>query len=256
MNLEKYDCFLLDLDGVLLRSSKLIKGAKKSLNELKKRGKVVILSNNSTRSRKGMENRLQKAGLNIKKNEIVNSSYITARYLKNQYGPSKVYAIGEGGLEEELKLANHSVVEPEKANFLIVGMDRFFDYQKLNDGLQCMLTGARFFATNTDPTYPTKDGQLPGAGSMVGAVKGLGFYPQKVLGKPSASSVDIAMDFAGETNKERCLLIGDRLETDILAAENAGIDSLLVLTGITTRGDVSNSKIKPTYVKESLSLLH
>lgn len=253
--LGKYRAFLIDLDGVLVRGGQPLPGAAEALQRLKGLGKVIVLSNNSTRSRRAFAQRLQGLGFAVAPEEVVNSAYILARRLLELAGPSPVFTIGEEGLKEELELAGHRLVGPEEAAFLAVGMDRELSYEKLLLALRALRRGARFFAANADPTFPTPEGEVPGAGAVVGAITGMGFPPEEVVGKPSEVAFRVALEAAGISEPRACLVIGDRLETDILGAARAGLDSALVLTGVTSPKELAGSPVKPTYVAASLAAL-
>jgi HAD superfamily hydrolase (TIGR01450 family) len=252
---ENYCAFLIDLDGVLVRGSAPLPGAVEGLKSLKALGRAIVFSNNSTRSRRAFAARLQGIGLPIEPDEVVNSAYIVSRHLLELAGPSAVFTVGEEGLRDELQLAGHRLAGPEEAQFLVVGMDRHLTYEKLSQALQALRRGARFIATNADPTFPTPEGPIPGAGAVVGAISGMGFPPEEIVGKPSPIAFRVALQAAGISDARGCLLIGDRLETDILGAERAGMDSVLVLTGVTCRAEVERSSVRPTYVAESLAVL-
>ena len=267
LELARYRAFLVDLDGVLIRGQEPLPGAAEALQRLKELGRVIVFSNNSTRSRRAFAERLTQLGLALTPEEIVNSAYIAAQHLRGLAeagagaGSAQVYVIGEEGLREELELAGHRLVPPEEAEFLVVGLDRALTYEKLAGALRALLRGARFIATNVDPTLPAPGGLLPGAGAIVGAIQGMGFPPEVVVGKPSIIAFKVALATAG-VSPEECLVIGDRLETDILGANRAGLDSVLVLTGVTKREDLERQERgegkqdeKPTWIVESLPAL-
>ncbi len=255
LKVENYRAFFIDLDGVLVRSSTPLPGVDKTLRKLKKNGQVIIFSNNSILSRKTLSHRLNKKGLHIEPEEIVNSAYVVARYLSDIAGPTGVFVIGEDGIKDELKLAGHRLVKPEEAKYLVVGMDRQISYQKLSQALKALRKGAVFIASNADPVFPTLNGIIPGAGSMVGAIEGMGYPPKKIVGKPSSTATKIAMETAGVCNPDECLIIGDRIDTDIAAARKMRMHSSLVLTGVTRREDLKESDIQPTWVMENLTSL-
>jgi 4-nitrophenyl phosphatase len=256
LNLQRYRTFLVDLDGVLVRGSRVISGAGDALTALRELAPIVVLSNNSTRSRRSFAEGLQKRGLLVKPEEIVNSAYVVARHLREIAGPSPVFALGEEGLVEELQLAGHEIAEPEDARFLVVGLDRALTYEKLAQALQALLRGARFLATNADPTYPAPQGLIPGAGAMVGAIRGMGYEPAAIVGKPSEIAFRVAMEAAGVFDPQKCLMIGDRLDTDIAGATRLGMDTALVLTGVTTPEDLERwTGPQPSWVAESLAEL-
>ncbi len=251
--LENYRAFLVDLDGVLIRSSEVIPGAAEALLKLKEIGRVVLLSNNSTRSRRTFAEGLERTGFAVEPEMIVNSAYVVAQYLLERHGPSRVFVLGEEGLLDELEQAGHLLVSPEEAQFLVAGLDRHFTYDKLTGALQALLGGARCIATNDDPTFPVPGGQIPGAGAIVGALAGMGFPPQEIVGKPSAIAFEIALKAAGVSDPGECLVIGDRLETDIAGAARMEMDSVLVLTGVTNSKELEQSEIQPTWIAESLA---
>jgi len=252
--LGRYVAFLLDVDGVLVRDRDPIPGACEALEELKNRGRVILLTNNSTRSRAETARRLAALGFDISPEEVVTSSYVAARYLLEEFGPRKVWVIGEEGLSQELAAAGHALVPPEEAEWIVAGMDRALTYDKLAQALRGLLGGARFLATNRDATFPTPEGLLPGAGAVVGAIEGMGFPPEQVVGKPSAIAFRIALEVA-RAEPGCALMVGDRLETDILGAQRAGLDTALVLTGVSRPNDVRRLGIKPTWVAEDLAAL-
>lgn len=254
-DLRHYDAFFLDVDGVLVRGSHPIDGAVDALRELTSVGQVFILTNNSTRSRKQHAEQLCSLGFSVSSNEVIASSYVVAEYLRDTYGPTVVWPIGEGGLSDELRLSGHRIAsEPEQADCVVAGMDRSIDYRKLADGLRALNAGARFVATNQDGTFPTPDGLKPGAGAIVGALCGMGFAPEITVGKPASASYDIARAMT-EVDVNKILMVGDRLETDILGGNQCGLDTLLVLTGISSESEIAESRIHPTWVADSLMAL-
>lgn len=225
---------LIDLDGVILRGETPIEGSIDRVHELRKNFNVLFLSNNSTRSRVSFAQKLETMGMEVSPDEIVNSAYATARYLAER-GTFEVHVVGEKGLKEELRNAGHLVVD-RGADYVVAGMDRKVTYQKLDDGLQELLQGALFVATNIDPTYPTEDGQHPGAGCVVGAFRGMGFDPETVVGKPSEELMLYAAETVG-AEPEECVVVGDREETDIEGAHRAGMKSVLVKSGVSDGPD-------------------
>ncbi len=249
--LRSYRAFLLDVDGVLLRGGDVIPGAIAGVTRLQQRQKVLLLSNNSTRSREQVAHRLQNAGFPIEKGDIVTSAFIASQYLREHYGPVRVWTLGEEGLDLELLAAGHELVPPGEADWVVAGMDRNLNYARLAQGLRALLAGARLLATNEDATFPTPEGPQPGAGAVIGAFKGMGFSPHAVVGKPSKIAFQIALERA-ECKPEEALMIGDRLETDILGALEAGVDSALVLTGVTTDEMVNIDAPASRFVADSI----
>lgn len=250
--LGRYKGFLLDIDGVLVRGGKALPGAKEALEELRKRGPVLLLTNNSTKSRAGTAKRLMEAGIPAKAEEVLPSSFVAAKFLRGEFGPVRYWFIGESGIPEEMEALGHILVGPEEAEWLVVGMDRNLSYEKLSQALRALLRGARLLATNEDPTFPTPEGLVPGAGAVVGALRGMGFPPEIVVGKPSPIAFRVALNLLG-FHPEEVLMIGDRLDTDVAGAKALGMDTALVLSGVTSREDLLGAKNKPTFVAEDLA---
>ncbi|MBS3787609.1 HAD-IIA family hydrolase [Candidatus Bipolaricaulota bacterium] len=251
-NLNNYEAIFVDMDGVVVMSSQLIPDAPQALVELGNFGDVFILSNNSTRTREKFAANLANMGIDLPPSSIINSAFVLARYLRELKGTTKAFVVGEEGLDKELELMGHKVVQPEEAEIIAVGMDRNISYKKLDCALTGLLSGAEFYGTNADKTFPTPEGESPGAGASVGAIKGMGFEPKRIVGKPSSIAAKIAMEVAGTDKPEDCLVIGDRLETDILMAERAEMDSALVMTGVETKKSLEDSDIEPTYIFDDL----
>jgi len=250
---KAYDAFFLDADGVLIREKHAIDGAAEAVARLREIGRVLILTNNSTRSRQQHAALLSDLGFDIAADEVVASGYVAAMHLRQTHGCVAVWPIGEAGLIDELLAHGHRIASrPDDADWVVVGMDRSIDYPGLANGLRALERGARLLATNQDGTYPTPQGPMPGAGSIVGAFRGMGFDPEITIGKPAPTLYETAVGLAG-VERTKALMIGDRLETDIDGASRCGIDSLFVLTGISRREHVVQSGIVPTWIAASLT---
>jgi len=253
--IDAYDAYLLDVDGLLVRDSAPISGAAAALATLNEAGRVCLLTNNSTRSRRQHAEQLVRLGFDVRTDQVLSSSYLAAEYLRDAHGLASVWVIGERGLRDELLAAGHRLADrPEVADTVVVGMDRGISYGSLADGLRALRSGARFIATNDDATFPTPGGVQPGAGAMVGALRGMGFAPSAVIGKPSPIAFRMALRALGASS-ERVVVIGDRLETDIQGGHDAGLDTVLVLSGISSREDIDAFRIRPTWIAEDLAAL-
>jgi len=253
--LNAYDAYLIDIDGVLVREHEPIPGSSTALQRLTESGRVVLLTNNSTRSRKQHAARLADAGLHIQAECILPTSYLAAQYLLARLGPVPTWVLGEKGLREEIADAGHRLADrPEEAKALVVGMDRQFDYARLTAAYRAIAGGAKFIATNEDATYPVPEGFHPGAGAMVGALRGMGFAPDVVIGKPSPIPYRAALAKLG-IEPSRAVMIGDRLETDILGAQDNGIATALVLSGVSASKDVESLGMRPTWIAVNLAAL-
>ncbi len=250
---------IIDLDGVVYRGNTAIPGVQKAIEELKSIGKLLFLTNNATLTRADYVKKLDRMGIKTSVNEILTSAYAAAVYLERDGKGSKVYAIGEKGLKSELKAKGFkllSLKKAEDADYVVVGLDRKFNYKKLTAGLKAILKGAKFIATNTDATWPYEKGVLPGAGSMVAALEACSKVKPIVIGKPSRIIMEIALEML-EVSSSEVLVVGDRLETDILAGKLINAKTALVLTGVTSVKDVEKApdKMKPDLVVQSLAHL-
>ena len=252
-NLKAYEAFFVDVDGVLVHDSQPIEGAADALCTLQDVGHVLILTNNSTRSRDQHAEHLCSLGFNIQPSDVVCSSFVVAETLRNEVGATVVWPVGESGLTEELLASGHRIAsKPEQARWVVVGMDRTIDYQKLASALSALSAGAQLAATNQDGTYPTPKGPMPGAGAIVGALRGMGFEPDFTIGKPESPAFDVAK---AKVSTDKILMIGDRLGTDILGGSRNDIDTLFVLSGISDESEIESSGIRPTWIAPSLASL-
>ncbi len=241
---------IFDLDGVVYRGNTLIPNADKVINELKDLSiKVVYNSNNSTATRKTYVERLENLNIKSEITDFYTSASITSAEITNIKEKANIYVIGEMGLRQELKSLGHNIetnpTDYKDIDFVIVGLDRDFKYDKLAIAQRCILEGnAQFYATNTDSTLPVARGFKPGAGVMVNALTTCtGREPIRIFGKPEPFGIELILNDANIPPKQVCIL-GDRLNTDILAGNRAGIISVAVLTGVTTRDMIENIKEK------------
>ncbi len=239
---------IFDLDGVIYRGKTLIPKVNRVLSKLKNLSiKIVYNSNNSTITRQMYVERLKNFNISSEISDFYTSASITSAEISKLKKNSTIFVIGEIGLREELRLNGHNVIsEPrnyEDVDFVIVGLDRDFTYPNLAIAQKCILEGkAQFFATNADTTLPVAGGLLPGAGVMVNAVETCtGIEPKKIFGKPEPYGIELILKDTKIPADNTCIF-GDRLNTDILAGNRAGIKTVAVLTGVTSKEDIVNLK--------------
>lgn len=252
--MKEYRGYIFDMDGVLYRGNAVIPGAVETLKRLREKGRrLVFVSNNSTRSRDDYAERIREMGLPVFEEEIIPATYATARYLAERYPDKRLFVIGALGLVKELLRKGLALVsEPEKAEILVTGSDPAINYQKLSQATSLLLEGKLWVTTNTDKLYPAEDRIIPGTGLVVGALQYItGRAPDVVIGKPSKHIMEQALTKLGVDRRE-CLMIGDIIESDVLAGKNVGVDTALVLSGVSSREDVEKSEIKPDYVLKSI----
>ncbi len=235
---QDFCTIMFDLDGVIWRGRTAFPEAGPAIKRLGEHGiHCHFLTNNSTRTRADYVHLLGQAGITSTEDRIMTSAYATALFMAEQGWKNKrVLLIGERGLEEELRRAGFMVRQPPEwrgADAVVVGLTRRFDYEALFCAQQAILSGATFIASNRDGTYPTEDGLLPGAGSIVAAVQAATNAEPIVVGKPQPYMVEKVLACV-ECPAERAALVGDRLDTDIQLAKRLGLFAVLVLTGVTT----------------------
>lgn len=239
--------YFVDLDGVVYRGSELISGADEKVHELKDWGRVVFLTNNSTKSRREYALKLNRMGIPCDETDIVTSAYAAALYISDNFGSSKVYPVGEYGLTYELWMQGHHI--SESADVVVAGLDRSLTYRKLAIALANIRNGAAFIATNRDATLLTERDILPGAGAIVAALETASGVSPVVVGKPETYIVEGVLRRLG-IKPDECTIIGDRLETDILLGKRLGMKTVLVLSGVSKD---AGGTIRPDITARSLA---
>ncbi|MBY9002701.1 MAG: HAD-IIA family hydrolase [Candidatus Lokiarchaeota archaeon] len=243
---------IFDLDGVIYRGTDLIPNVDKIIQRLTDLSiKIAYNSNNSTKTRQMYADHLKTFNISSKSSDFYTSASITSEEITRIKPNSNIFVIGEIGLREELKAKGHKIISSEsdysEVDFVIVGLDRNFNYNDLAIAQRCILEGkALFYATNDDATLPVKNRFLPGAGVMVKALEVCtGKKPIATFGKPQPSGIELILR-ENNISPKHALMFGDRLNTDIIAGNRAGVTTLLVLTGVTSSKDVEDVKKDPT----------
>jgi HAD superfamily hydrolase (TIGR01450 family) len=252
--INKYKAFIFDLDGTVYRGDNIIPNADLTINTIKSLGKrVLFISNKTTGTVNQYYNFLKKFGLDVKEDEIINSTIVLKNYLLKNYPTKKFYAIGEQIFIDELisaglKYSNN----PDEIEILIVTLDRTLNYEKLEVAAKALEKGAKFFAANIDDTCPVEGGEVLDAGSTISALEKRTHKKLELhFGKPSEFMMnEIKTIFNG--NLLSTLLLGDRLETDISMGNKLGVDTALVSTGVKFYEN-GNSDIRPTYYLNSVA---
>ena len=246
-----YDCLLFDLDGVLYRGEEPVPAAPPTLAELRRAGaRPVFLTNNSSRTPAQVADKLQRLGIEAHPTEVVTSALATAELLAARGGGS-AFVVGQEGVRRALIDAGLEVLdgEPDRADLVVVGLDGSVTYDRLKTACLLVQRGARLVGTNPDTSYPAADGLWPGAGALLAVITTTTGVTPEVVGKPFAPLFEAALRRGGGG---RPLVVGDRLDTDIEGAGRLGWDSLLVLTGVSTRSEAEASEPRPTYVAEDI----
>ena len=232
---------LFDLDGTIYLGDVLIPGAARAIATLKGAGlKIGYLTNKPIEPRDAYARKLSRLGVPTDPEEVVTSSLVLAGWLRRHLPGATLFVVGELPLREELAGAGFVLSDdPARVDVVVAAFDRTFDYRKLTIAMRAIKRGARFVATNPDRTCPTPDGELPDCAAVVGAIEGCtGRRVEMIAGKPSAVMLDVALERLAIGRRE-CLMVGDRLETDILMGRRAGVRTALVLSGIARREDLA-----------------
>jgi len=247
---------VIDMDGVLYRGSEPIAGTAEFLDFLRRQGiGLMLATNNATRTPQQFVDKLTGMGVAVEPGEILTSSLATASYLAGITARgTRVFVVGQEGLRMALRQAGFELVE-EDAEYVVAGMDFEICYPKLAEATLQIRAGATFIGTNPDKTFPSERGILPGAGSLLAFLEASTGVTPTIIGKPETAMMEQAMEQMGAVPAAAAVL-GDRLETDILAGQQAGMATLLVLTGVTTQQMLAESEIQPDLVFDDVAHLH
>ena len=251
-----YRGVVLDVDGTVVRGDDPIPGAAEGLDRLQAAGcRRLFVSNNPTKRPPAYADRLRRAGFDVAAEEIVTAGTVTTTYLADRHADDALVVVGEPALVEQLTDAGLTVVtDGTRADTVVLSIDRSFDYDRLCAAFRaCDHRNVTLVGTDPDMVIPAAEGDVPGSGAIINAVAGVvGRDPDVVLGKPSDPALRIVGDRLGVPPSE-CLVVGDRLDTDIALGDRAGMTTALVRTGVTDDDDVARSDVTPDYVLDSLA---
>ena len=250
---------IIDMDGVIWRSDAPIGDLAAIFKRIGERGlKFVFATNNSTKTSEQYVARLKEFGVDVELWQVVTSSQAAAHAMAQRFPPgAKVFMIGEDGLRVPLEEKGFEVLSTEEApqaRAVVMGLDRGVNFQKLVEATLLVRGGTPFYATNTDKTFPTPRGQIPGAGAWISVITTATNVEPIVAGKPFPFLMELAMEKLG-TKPQETLVIGDRLETDIAAGQAVGCPTALVLSGVSTREQAGTWSPKIEIIVEDLATL-
>lgn len=252
--MDRIEGVVIDLDGTVYKGKQPIEGAAEAIACLKSIGKrLVFLSNRGNISRKMCHKKMADMGILVEQNEILLTSTVTAQYLREHHPGSRVWVLGEQGLADEMVLAGLALAEkPEQADWLVITLHETLTYRELNMAFRAVRSGARIIATNEDRTFPGDDGDAIDVAGMIGAItNSTGADVEVVIGKPSRYMSDAALRVLG-VPADRCIVVGDSLESDIGLGKAAGMQTALVLSGSTKREQLATAAHQPDYIWNSL----
>ena len=250
------DGCILDMDGVLYRGNTIIPEVPAFIDTLNSAGiPYAMATNNSTNTPLQYVEKLAAMGIDVPEASVVTSGVATATFLKSRYEQgTTVYVVGMAALEEALFADGYFVPAGQEAQVVVSGANFELHYQHLRTACLAIRSGAAYVATNADKTFPTEVGLIPGSGAIVAALAAATDTDPLVVGKPSPEMIESCLQIIG-VDAPRALMIGDRLDTDILAGERAGTPTLLVLTGVSTVQDVADTGIVPNVIVQTLDPL-
>lgn len=250
--MKKYKGYLIDLDGTMYLGTDPIDAASDFIHRLNEKGvPYLFVTNNSTATGDDVAKKLNEMGIQAKPEQVVTTGLATANYIKDQKNNATCYVIGEPGLHDAIRAKGLTIVDEEQADFVIVGLDRDLTYEKLAKACLAVRNGATFISTNGDVALPTERGLLPGNGSITSVITVSTGVNPIFIGKPESIIMNEALEILGVT-KEDTLMVGDNYDTDIKAGIHAGMDTLMVFTGVTPFTQYEHLEVKPTYYVHSL----
>jgi len=249
---DEIECWLTDMDGVLVHENSALPGAAALLQQWTDTGTpFLVLTNNSIFTPRDLSARLRDSGLNVPEERIWTSALATADFLKSQIPGGSAFVIGEAGITTALHEAGFIMTETDP-DFVVVGETRNYSFEAITKAIRLILKGARFIATNPDATGPSADGPMPATGAIAALItKATGMDPY-IVGKPNPMMFRSAMNKIG-AHSENTGMIGDRMDTDIIAGIEAGLHTILVMTGISDEAEINRYPFRPD---EILSGVH
>jgi NagD protein len=244
--------WLMDMDGVLVREEHAIPGADQFIARLQERGTpFLVLTNNSMYTRRDLAARLRTNGLDVPEAAIWTSALATARFLEDQRPGGSAYVIGEAGLTTALHEAGYTLTDRDP-DYVVLGETRTYSFERITRAIRLIAGGARFIATNPDATGPSLDGPLPATGSVAALISRATGVEPYFVGKPNPLMMRSALN-AIDAHSESAAMIGDRMDTDIVSGLEAGMETILVLTGLTTRADAERHPYRASRIVDSIA---
>jgi len=246
------DAWLTDMDGVLVHENEAIPGGAEFVERLRSTGrKFLVLTNNSIFTPRDLRARLLSSGIDVPEESIWTSALATAQFLDNQRPHGTAYVIGEAGLTTALHEVGY-ILTDRNPDYVVLGETRNLSFEAITTGIRLIEAGARFIATNPDATGPSQQGSIPATGSVAALItKATGRDPY-FIGKPNPLMMRSALNQI-EAHSETTVMVGDRMDTDVISGLEAGLRTILVLTGSTTRGQVDVYPYRATRVVDSVA---
>jgi NagD protein len=246
--------YVIDMDGVLVRGRELIPGADQFIARLTAQNRpFLVLTNNPIYTPRDLAHRLKTIGLDITPEHIFTSAIATARFLQSQRPNGTAFVIGESGLTEAIHEVGY-IITDINPDYVVLGETNYYNFEILTKAVRLIAAGAQFIATNPDVSGPTEQGIVPGCGATAALIQQATGKPPFFVGKPNPLMMRTALNFLGVHSKDT-VMIGDRMDTDVIAGVESGLETVLVLSGVTRREDVDHFPYRPTWIADSVASL-
>jgi NagD protein len=246
--------FIMDMDGVIVRGTQPVPGAAEFIRRLGETGRrFLILTNNSIYTPRDLANRLRYSGIDLSEDHVYTSAIATARFLHSQRPQGSAYAIGEAGLTTALHDIGYTLSEHEP-DYVVLGETSTYSFERITRAIRLVTAGARFIATNPDPIGPSDGGIAPATGAVAALIERATGVSPYYVGKPNPLMLRTALRVI-DAHSEDTVMIGDRMDTDIVMGIESGLETILVLTGVTTREQAERFPYRPTHILESVAEL-
>lgn len=244
--------YICDMDGVLVRGSQVVPGANEFIQRLQRAGaKFLVLTNNSLYTPRDLYVRLQRIGLDVPANAIYTSALATAQFLSTQHPGGSAFVIGEAGLTTALHDAGY-IITDQQPEYVVLGETTAYSFERITQAMRLVAAGARFIATNPDVSGPGEGGMVPATGAVAALISAATGVQPYYIGKPNPLIMRTALR-ALDAHSEDSVMVGDRMDTDIIIGTESGLETILVLTGVTRREDVGRYPYRPTQIVESVA---
>jgi NagD protein len=244
--------WLMDMDGVLMHEEQAIPGADQFISRLRELGRpFLVLTNNSIYTPRDLAARLRTSGLDVPESVIWTSALATARFLENQRPGGSAFVIGEAGLTTALHEAGYTLTDRDP-DYVVLGETRTYSFERITRAIRLIDRGARFIATNPDATGPTVDGPLPATGSVAALITASTGRDPYYIGKPNPLMMRSALN-AIDAHSETAVMVGDRMDTDVVSGLEAGMETILVLTGLTTAEEAERHPFRASRIVDSIA---
>jgi NagD protein len=244
--------FITDMDGVLVKGKQIIPGADRFIARLQELGReYLLLTNNSLYTRRDLAHRLQTVGMEIPIERLFTSAMATADFLQSQRPEGTAFVVGASGLTQAIHEIGYVITDIDP-DYVVLGETEGYNFETITKAIRLIEAGARFIATNPDVSGPGEEGTVPGCGAMAALIEKASGKAPLYVGKPNPLMMRSALNYL-DVHSEDTVMVGDRMDTDIVAGVESGMRTILVLTGVTHREDIDRFPYRPTWVLESVA---